>query len=384
MELNLILKKDYDSTRIINSLKVLDLLIDRPMSRIDLSNETGLTKTTIGEIVRDFIEIGFLEEVKTSPNRVGRPSRDLKLVKDYAYVVGIGIMRDAVNGSLIDSEGEELYKASYSYEKNIPPIETVYMTCDNLIRKAELTNRKVKVISFGVPGPLDTEKGVIKEPPKLKEFANFPLIKEINNRYDVFACLENDADMGAMGEKYYGKGENLDSFIYILYDKGIGAGIIINNQLYHGLNGYAGEIGHTLIIDDGEFKYFEDNYGIDEVIEQINKRVSTPIKNIQELETLSWENKRKIEDFKKELAKNFSQIILSLIHYFGISNIILDGRIKYLGNDFIDQVRKTVKKYLFHKHKVQISFSNLDEYAISLGAGKFGLIKYLYKQITNI
>lgn len=67
------------------------------------------------------------------------------------------------------------------------------------------------------------------------------------------------------------KRKDLDSFIYILYDKGIGAGIIINNQLYHGLNGYAGEIGHTLIIDNGKFTYFEDEYGIDKVIEQINK-----------------------------------------------------------------------------------------------------------------
>ena len=91
----------------------------------------------------------------------------------------------------------------------------------------------------------------------------------------------------------------------------------------------------------------------------------------------------KILDFKEELAKNFSQIILSLIHYFGISNIFLDGRIKYLGNDFINQLRKIVRKYLFHKHKVEISFSNLDEYAISLGAAKFGLIKYLYKKIKS-
>jgi len=230
---------------------------------------------------------------------------------------------------------------------------------------------------------LDTKKGVIKEPPKLNGFANFPLIKEVKERYNVFACLENDADMGAMGEKYYGKGKNLDSFIYILYDKGIGAGIIINNQLYHGLNGYAGEIGHTLIIDIGEFKYFEDEYGIDKVIEQINARISTPIEKIQELEILSQEDKMKILDFKEELAKNFSQIILSLIHYFGISNIFLDGRIKYLGNDFINQLRKIVRKYLFHKHKVEISFSNLDEYAISLGAAKFGLIKYLYKKIKS-
>jgi len=252
-----------------------------------------------------------------------------------------------------------------------------------LMRKAELTNRKVEVISFGVPGPLDTEKGIIKEPPKLPEFTNFPLIKKIKEKYNVFAYLENDADMGAIGEKYYGKGKDLNSFIYILYDKGIGAGIIIDNHLYRGINGYAGEIGHTILFENEELKYFEDEYGIDRVVESIGKIISKPIKNIQEIDVLSDKEKKSIERFTEELSRYFASILLSLIHYFGISNIFIDRRMKYLGDGFFNQLLNFINKYMFHKHTLNISFSDLDEYAISRGAAKLGLINFFKTQIIE-
>jgi len=375
------LKSPNEMVRINNSIKVLDLLINREMSRVDIAEETGLTKTTIGDIVKNFLNIGFLQEVKVSPNGVGRPSINLKIVKDFAHVIGIGILRDSVNGCLIDSSGEILYNVDYPYIKENPQINIVYKVIDELMRKAELTNRKVKVISFGIPGPVDTEKGIIKEPPKLPEFANFPLIKKIKEKYNVFAYLGNDADMGAIGEKYYGKGKDLDSFIYILYDKGIGAGIIINNHLYLGLNGYAGEIGHTLLFKNEELKYFEDEYGLDRVVESIGKIISKPIKSIQEIDVLSDKEKKSIERFTEELLRYFASILLSLIHYFGISNIFIDGRMKYLGDGFFNQLLDFINKYMFYKHTINISFSDLDEYAISRGAAKFGLVKYLKDEV---
>ena len=377
------MKSPNEMVRINNSIKVLNLLINKEMSRVNIAEETGLTKTTIGDIVRNFLNIGFIEEVKVSPNGVGRPSINLKIVKDFTHVIGIGILRDSVNGCLIDSSGEVLYNVDYPYIEGNPQIKTVYKAIDELMRKAKLTNREVKVISFGVPGPLDTEKGIIKEPPKLPEFANFPLIKNIKEKYNVFAYLENDSDMGAIGEKYYGKGKDLDSFIYILYDKGIGAGIIIDNHLYRGVNGYAGEIGHTLLFKNEELKYFEDEYGIDRVVESIGKIISKPIKNIQEIEVLSDQEKESLERFTKELSGYFASILLSLIHYFGISNIFIDGRMKYLGDEFFNQLLNFINKHMFHKHSINISFSDLDEYVISRGAAKFGLIKYLKDEVIR-
>ena len=377
------LKTQNESIRINNSIKVLDLLFNKEMSRIELAYQTGLTKTTIGEIVRDFLEIGFIEEVKSNPNGIGRPSITLKFVKNFAHVIGIGIMRDGVNGSLIDCEGTEIYSVNSPFKEEIPQINMVYQVIDELMRKARLTNRKVEVISFGVPGPLDTEKGVIKEPPKLHEFVNFPLIEKIKEKYDVFACLENDADMGAMGEKYYGKGKDLDSFIYILYDKGIGAGIIINNQLYHGVNGYAGEIGQTIILKNNEMKYFEDEYGLDMVIKKIENKLLKSVTDIKNLQLSTKDEQNNFLEIMEDVAKHFSIIVLSLIHYFGISNIFIGGKGKYFGERFIKSLNSITYNYLIHKQPINISYSNLEDSVVALGAAKFGLYRYLKGKIKD-
>ncbi|WP_103927368.1 ROK family transcriptional regulator [Petrotoga sp. SL27] len=376
------MKSPNEMVRINNSIKVLDLLINKEMSRVDIAEETGLTKTTIGDIVKNFLNIGFIEEVKVSPNGVGRPSINLKIVKDFVHVIGVGILRDRVNGCLIDSSGEVLYNVDYPYIEGNPQINIVYKAIDELMRKAELTNRKVEVISFGVPGPLDTEKGIIKEPPKLPEFANFPLIKKIKEKYNVFACLGNDADMGAIGEKYYGKGKNLDSFIYILYDKGIGAGIIIDNHLYRGVNGYAGEIGQTIIVKNNKMKYFEDEYGIDLIVKKIEDKILKPVKDIEYVSHLS-EYQKEMDEVINKVTKQFSIIILSLIHYFGISSIFIGGKGKYLGKSFLEKINETVKRYLFHKQETSIVYSDVDEPVISLGAAKYGLIEFLKELIQE-
>jgi len=354
------------------------------MSRIDLSNETGLTKTTVGEIVRGFLNMGLIEEEKIIPRGVGRPSINLKIVNDFAYVIGIGIMRDGINGCIIDAQGEIIYKKDIFFTKNISYINTLYNFIDDLVKEAKMKNKKVKAISFGVPGPLDTTKGIIKQPPKLPEFVNYPLVDNITKKYKVSAYIENDADMGAIGERYYGSGDDLDSFIYILYDKGIGAGIMINDQLYHGINGYAGEIGHTLVFSKEKLKYFEDEYGLDRILERFSQELSYQIIDINEIRNFSKEKERLIYNIQEELVINLSIIILNLIHYFGISNILIGGKAKFFGENLLLSLRKYVNKYLFHEHKVNIVFSDLDDYAISLGAAKYGLIKFLQEQIMKI
>lgn len=378
------MKLPDESIRIKNSIKILDLLIKQNMSRIDLSNETGLTKTTVGEIVRGFLNMGLIEEEKIIPRGVGRPSINLKIVNDFAYVVGIGIMRDGINGCIIDAQGEIIYKKDIFFTKNISYINTLYNFIDDLVKEAKMKNKKVKAISFGVPGPLDTTKGIIKQPPKLPEFVNYPLVDNITKKYKVSAYIENDADMGAIGERYYGSGDDLDSFIYILYDKGIGAGIMINDQLYHGINGYAGEIGHTLVFSKEKLKYFEDEYGLDRILERFSQELSYQIIDINEIRDFSKEKERLIYNIQEELVINLSIIILNLIHYFGISNILIGGKAKFFGENLLLSLRKYVNKYLFHEHKVNIVFSDLDDYAISLGAAKYGLIKFLQEQIIKI
>ncbi len=109
------------------------------------------------------------------------------------------------------------------------------------IRKAKLPFT-LAGIGIGCPGPLDQRKGIIKSPPNLLNWNNFPLKKILESEFNVPVFLENDANTGALGEALYGKAKDYDRVFYMTISSGIGTGIVIDKKIYQGFSGLAGEI----------------------------------------------------------------------------------------------------------------------------------------------
>ncbi|MDP9235804.1 MAG: ROK family protein [Chloroflexota bacterium] len=101
------------------------------------------------------------------------------------------------------------------------------------------------------PGPIDTAEGVITDPPNLPGWHNVPLASILRERLGVPAILENDANCGAVGEHNFGAGRGYKDMIFVTISTGIGGGIIIDNHLYAGASGAAGEVGHIGVSVDG-------------------------------------------------------------------------------------------------------------------------------------
>ena len=145
-------------------------------------------------------------------------------------------------------------------------LESLFLSIDDSMKDAEKHNIKVGAIGIGIPGPLDPRTGVVRHPPKFKGWKDVPLGKIIHERYKLPVWIENDANVGVLAEKWHGGGKDLKNFVYVLANEGIGAGIIINDELYQGAYEYAGEIGHILFYDRGKFRYLEDIGGVDILI----------------------------------------------------------------------------------------------------------------------
>lgn len=104
-------------------------------------------------------------------------------------------------------------------------------------------------VSFG--GPVDYESGTIKLSHHVPGWENFALQEYLENEFNVPVCIDNDANVGALGEWKFGAGVGCKSLLYITVSTGIGGGWIINNQLYRGINSMAGEIGHIVVDPKG-------------------------------------------------------------------------------------------------------------------------------------
>ena len=132
----------------------------------------------------------------------------------------------------------------------------VHETLDKIYQKVEaLAVEKETIIGIACGGPLDLERGLIQEPPNLPGWVDVPIVKELSERCRVPAYLMNDANAGALAEWIYGAGRGTSNMIFLTCGTGMGAGLILDNRLYEGTSGLAGEVGHMRLSDKGPIGY---------------------------------------------------------------------------------------------------------------------------------
>lgn len=124
----------------------------------------------------------------------------------------------------------------------------------NMVKVNDKKNENFKIgISCG--GPLDSKNGIIQSPPNLPGWNHVPVIDYIHEKLGVRAKLRNDADACALAEWKYGAGKGYENLIFLTFGTGLGAGLILNGNLYTGASNMAGEVGHILLEDDGPIGY---------------------------------------------------------------------------------------------------------------------------------
>lgn len=104
-------------------------------------------------------------------------------------------------------------------------------------------------VSFG--GPVDAGRGVVRLSDHVPGWENHPLKERLETRFSAPASVDNDANLGALGEYMYGAGRGCHSLLYVTVSTGVGGGWILNGQVWRGFDGMAGEIGHTVVLPNG-------------------------------------------------------------------------------------------------------------------------------------
>jgi len=374
-------------TRNKNVTTLLRLLLKQDsVSRVDLSRTTGLTKTTVSSIINEFIDLGIVEESSTiSTGNVGKSPIPLHIRTDAVYTVGVHLGREKVKTVLMDARMNIISrKRGLSYErlglKGV--LESLFLSIDDSMKDAEKHNIKVGAIGIGIPGPLDPRTGVVRHPPKFKGWKDVPLGKIIHERYKLPVWIENDANVGVLAEKWHGGGKDLKNFVYVLANEGIGAGIIINDELYQGAYEYAGEIGHILFYDRGKFRYLEDIGGVDILIKRARSQ-GLNIKNVKDISDLLQTNDKVACSIVKEIASWIGAAVINVIHIIGPEVVFIGGKMAVLEDALIQPIREIVSMYLFGNQKVDVRLSKISENAMAIGAAIYATTKWLEEKSTE-
>jgi len=129
-------------------------------------------------------------------------------------------------------------------------IRSIAGLVERTFEEAGVSRAKVRVVSVGVPGPIDKARGVVEEAPNLG-WKRVPLRAELRQLLRVPVFVENDVNVGLVGEHALGAGRGAKNVVGIFVGTGIGGALVIDGQLYEGSRGGAGEIGHTVLVVDG-------------------------------------------------------------------------------------------------------------------------------------
>jgi len=381
----LILKPE--DTRIKNAKTLLHLLLkNNGTSRVDLSRTTGLTKTTVSSIINEFITLGIVEESSTiSTGNVGKSPTPLHIRTDAVYTIGAHLGRQKVKTVLMDARMNIISrKKGLSYERLGPKgvCERLFLSIDDSIRDAEKHNIKVGAIGIGVPGPLNAETGIVSHPPKFKGWKDVPLGEIVYERYKLPVWIENDANVGILAEKWHGGGRDLRNFVYILANEGIGAGVVIDDELYQGAYDYVGEIGHMLFYDHGKFWYLEDICGVDNIIKRARSQ-GLDIENIGDMQNFLQANNEAARSIIKNIAPWIGSAVINVIHIIGPEAVFIGGKMSVLGDALIQPIREIVSQYLFGDQEVEVKLSEIPEDAVAIGAAIHATTKWLEKKSTE-
>ncbi|MFH1454634.1 MAG: ROK family protein [Armatimonadota bacterium] len=173
------------------------------------------------------------------------------------YAIGVDIGGTHIWAGLINKKGKILAfkKADFNLKEKMGKIITDVLipTVDSLLKTKKAQNVKEKIlgIGIGIPGSIDSIRGIIKFTPNFN-WKNIKLGEILKEHFDYPVHIINDVNAATLGEKYFGAGKNTSDFICITMGTGIGGGIIANNELIIGHEGFTGEIGHIIINPDGK------------------------------------------------------------------------------------------------------------------------------------
>ncbi|MBI2305245.1 MAG: ROK family protein [Chloroflexi bacterium] len=170
--------------------------------------------------------------------------------KTGGLIAAVDLGGTKILAALLDSNGRILYRDYRATQAQQGP-EAVIGSLETAIRQVTLDKgvptSRLLGIGLAVPGALDVARGIVTQSPNLPGWKDVPLKRILEERLGAAVVFENDANAAALGEYAFGAGRGALHMVYVTVSTGIGGSIIVHGQLYRGVNGSAGEIGHMIV-----------------------------------------------------------------------------------------------------------------------------------------
>jgi N-acetylglucosamine repressor len=367
-----------------NTNLVLKTIFDKEsIGRAEISRITRLTRTTVSEIVAELIAEGLVKEVGMGVSIGGKSPILLSLEADSRYLIGLDLARKKFSGAIVNLRGEIRYKVDQDIQglDGEAALASVYAILDRLTRT---TYKPLVGIGIGTPGLVNTAEGVVVNAVNL-DWKDLSLARPLQEKYQLPVLVFNDSQAAAMAEYTYGESHSSDSNLIVINARhGVGAGIIINGQLFQGDGGGAGEIGHVVVVPEGGQLCRCGNRGCLETVASAQALVertqalvsqSIPTQLPQEItlniiEQAFMSGDPLARQTVLETGRYMGMAISSLIGTLDIKKIVLIGDMTRFGLPWLEAIQVIISQATLSRlaQETQIEIGQLGEDNIILGA----------------
>jgi glucokinase-like ROK family protein len=353
------------NTRNWNRHAAVDLIRFTPggISRVEISRQLQLTRAAITEIINDLQALGIVRELD-APHSSGRHSIGLEINPDLGKVIGIDLGATHATLLLSDFSAHVLADREISLNINDGPeriLPVVEAQIQQLLNESGLAISDIRAVGVGVPGPVISAAGTVGSPPIMRGWDRYPIYNRFVNFFGCPVSLNNDAELGALGEWAYGAGRGEHNLVYVKVGTGIGSGLLLEGQIYRGATGSAGEIGHITIQENGP-ECSCGNRGCLEALAggraiaqraceavqsgQRTQLAAIPPQAIQARDVINAARSGDLlaQTLVTEAGAHLGTAIASLVNLFNPSMVIVGGSVSQIGDLFLEPVRRTVQQ----------------------------------------
>lgn len=381
------------NVKYINKHAALDLIRFTPggISRVALAQRLALTRAAVTSIVNDLITAGLVHERKTRAASNGRPPIILEINEEGGYVAGVDMGASHLTVIIANFGARALAEKEQPFRISDGPADCIRQADEALralLSTLGLGLSDLSAIGVGVPGPTIANAGMVLAPPIMPGWDRFPIRDTLEKLWGCPVSLNNDAELGVLGEWAYGAGRGEQNLAYIKVGTGIGAGLLINGQIYRGATGAAGEIGHMTIDENGPPCTCGNRgclealaggraiVGMAQAAIQSGRRTelaehprSEPLSAL-EISNAAARGDLVAQEILAEAGNQLGIALTSLVNLFNPNIVVVGGGVAQTGDLFLEPIRKAVLKRSLPAaaHVVRITASLLGKRSTGMGA----------------
>jgi predicted NBD/HSP70 family sugar kinase len=359
-----------------NRLRVIQALYRHPRSsRTAVAELTGLSRPTVSAFMEELAAAGIVEELEEpTPRQSGRPPVLMSLVPEAAYAVGVDMGHEHLRVATCNLSGEVLADEWTAIDVDHAPQRTLDLAAELVhatLDAAEVAREDVVGVGVALAVPVDGDTGRIFPEGILPSWGGVEPVAEMAHRLDLPVTLENDANLGALGEHAFGAGRGVDELAYVRLSAGIGLGLVLQGRAFGGACGIAGELGHLRVSREGPICRCG-NRGCLEMMASPSAvaRLLGPDVSVARMLELAQDGDRGARRAIADAGELIGEALATVVTLFNPRRIVVGGDLASTGDVVLEPIREAIARYAVPPAAaaVEVVPAQLDGRAEVLGA----------------